>query len=49
VVELGQRLGLRLEALDEAVVLEELGRQRLERDLTGVVDRLGGRSSSTTA
>src|SRR5207249_8571273 len=32
-VELGERLGLGLEALDEAVVLEQLRGERLERDL----------------
>ena len=32
-VELGERFRLRLEALDEAVILEKLGGQRLERDL----------------
>src|SRR5438270_62718 len=32
-VELGQGLGLRLEAFDEAFVLEQLGRQRLQSDL----------------
>src|SRR5207245_11066627 len=32
VVELGQRLGLGLEAFDKTVVLEQLGRQRLQSD-----------------
>ena len=34
VVELGERLRLSLEPLDEALVLEQLRRQRFQRDLT---------------